>query len=93
MAKVKFTAGRVEGFKCEEGKAQTFLWDSTAPGLGLRATASGAKAYISQAKLVQQAIRITIGDPATWDIPSAQAEARRLKVIIDTGHCQASCRI
>lgn len=85
MAKIKFTAGRVEGFRCESGKSQSFLWDTTAPGLGLRATKSGAKSFIFQAKLSGQAIRITIGAPATWDITAAQAEARRLKVIIDNG--------
>jgi hypothetical protein len=41
MAKVKFTAGRVDGFQCEDGKNQSFLWDSISPGLGLRATAKG----------------------------------------------------
>lgn len=85
MAKVKFTAGRVSGFKCEEGKSQSFLWDSESPGLGLRATANGAKSYMFQAKLNGQAIRITIGAPGTWTILEAQAEARRLKVIIDNG--------
>jgi len=85
MAKVKFTAGRVESFQCETGKAQSFLWDTSAPGLGLRATANGAKSYIFQAKLKGQAIRITIGSPSTWDISAAQTEARRLKVIIDNG--------
>jgi len=85
MAKVKFTAGRVDGFRCEGGKSQSFLWDAAAPGLGLRATANGAKAYMFQAKLKGQAIRLTIGDPKTWTIDAAQAEARRLKVIIDNG--------
>ena len=97
MAKVKFTAGRVAGFKCEDGKSQSFLWDTEAPGLGLRATAIGdkraketknpgeGKSYMFQAKLNGQAIRITIGSPKTWDIDAAQAEARRLKVIIDNG--------
>lgn len=85
MAKIKFTAGRVEGFRCEFGKSQSFLWDTTAPGLGLRATESGTKSFIFQAKLSGQAIRVTIGAPATWDISAAQAEARRLKVIIDNG--------
>jgi integrase len=85
MAKVKFTAGRVNGFKCEEGKSQSFLWDSDAPGLGLRATANGAKSYMFQAKLNGSAMRITIGAPGTWTILEAQAEARRLKVIIDQG--------
>jgi integrase len=85
MAKVKFSAGRIEDFKCEVGKPQSFLWDTGSPGLGLRVTASGAKSYIFQTKLNQQTIRITIGDPRTWDIPNAQAEARRLKVLVDSG--------
>ncbi|MEC5218404.1 integrase [Actimicrobium sp. GrIS 1.19] len=94
MAKVKFTAGRVTDFQCEQGKRQSFLWDTAAPGLGLRATVtfdskekdrSRGKSYIFQAKLNGQAMRITIGAPATWTIDQAQAEARRLKVIIDNG--------
>ena len=79
MARVKLTAGRVDGFQCEAGKSQSFLWDATAPGLAVRATA-GAKAFIFQAKLNGQAIRITLGSPDTWTIQEAQAEARRLKV-------------
>lgn len=85
MAKVRFSAGRIEDFKCEAGKPQSFLWDAVSPGLGLRVTASGAKSYIFQAKLNQQAIRITIGDPRSWTIADAQAEARRLKMIVDSG--------
>lgn len=85
MAKIKFTAGRIDDFSCEPGKSQSFLWDTSAPGLGLRVTAKGAKSYIFQAKFGGEAIRITIGDPKVWDISSAQTEARRLKVIIDGG--------
>ncbi|NHZ97485.1 integrase family protein [Massilia sp. CCM 8734] len=85
MAKVNFTAGRVEAFRCEPGKSQSFLWDAIAPGLALRATANGARAYVFQAKLEGVTVRITIGAPATWTIQAAQAEARRLKVIIDNG--------
>ena len=83
MAKVRFTAGRVEGFECETGKSQSFLWDTVALGLGLRVTAAGTKSYVFQSKLNGAAIRITIGDPKTWSIADAQAEARRLKVQID----------
>jgi integrase len=85
MAKVNFTTGRIADFKCDADKDQTFLWDTAAPGLGLRATSKGAKAYMFQAKLNGQAIRVTIGSPSIWTIPAAQAEARRLKVIIDSG--------
>jgi integrase len=83
MAKIKFTAGRVADFQCETGRA--YMWDSAAPGLGLCVTASGAKSFIFQGKLQRQVIRIKIGDPGTWSITEAQAEARRLKVIIDNG--------
>lgn len=85
MRKIKFTAGRVEEFACESGKSQSFLWDTASPGLGLRVTANGAKSYIFQGKLNGSTIRLTIGDPRTWDIAKAQAEARRLKVLIDNG--------
>lgn len=85
MAKVNFTTGRIADFRCEADKDQSFLWDTAAPGLGLRVTSKGAKAYMFQAKLNSQAIRITIGSPATWTIDTARAEARRLKVIIDNG--------
>lgn len=86
MAKIKFTSARVEAFQCPADSKQAFLWDATAPGLGLRAVASGAKAYVFQAKFNNQTIRMTIGSPSAWDIASAQAEARRLKVVVDSGH-------
>jgi integrase len=85
MAKVKFTTGRVDAFQAEEDKKQSFLWDTEAPGLGLRATSSGAKSYIFQAKVNGQAVRLTIGDRKTWTLDGARTEARRLKVLTDTG--------
>ncbi len=85
VRKIKFTAGRVDEFAYESGKSQSFLWDTASPGLGLRVTANAAKSYIFQGKLNGSTIRLTIGDPRTWDIAKAQAEARRLKVLIDNG--------
>lgn len=85
MAKVKLTTGRVDSFQCEAGKSQSFLWDTEAPGLGVRATPSGAKSYIFQAKLNGQTIRITIGEPATWTIENARIKTRRLKTEVDEG--------
>lgn len=85
MSKIRFSAGRIDKFTCEPGKPQTFLWDSEAPGLGLRATANGAKAYIFQGKLNGNTVRITIGDPKAWSIDAAQTEARRLKILFDKG--------
>lgn len=96
MARVKLTAGRIREFSCESGKSQSFLWDTEAPGLAIRVTASGGKAYIFQGKLDGKSIRITIGDVAHWDIEGstkdaegrmvaygAREEARRLQALID----------
>jgi integrase len=94
--RVKLAAGRIRNFSCEPGKPQSFLWDTDAPGLAIRATENGSKAFIFQAKLSGKAIRITIGDVATWYIEGitkdeqgrvishgAREEARRLKALID----------
>ncbi len=92
MARVKLTAGRIRDFTCEPGKLQSFLWDTDAPGLAIRATANGAKSYVFQGKLNSISIRVTIGDVKSWDIetndhsrPGAREQARRLQTLIDQG--------
>ncbi|AFU46500.1 phage integrase [Acidovorax sp. KKS102] len=85
MAKIAFTAGRVSGFKCPPDKKQAFMWDATAPGLGLRATPAGKPAYVFQGVYQGKDLRITIGSPAAWSIPNAQAKARELQRLIDEG--------
>ncbi|MEO6321157.1 MAG: integrase family protein [Polaromonas sp.] len=86
MPKIAFTAGRVTGFKCPPDKKQAFLWDVTAPGLGLRATPAGKPAYVFQSVYQGKDVRLTIGSPAAWSIPHAQAKARELQRLIDEGH-------
>ena len=85
MAQVALTAGRIANFRCPSGRAQAFLWDSTATGLGLRATASGARAFIWQGRLAGAPLRVTIGDPASWSILQARDRARELQRIVDSG--------
>ena len=85
MAKIAFTAGLVSGFKCPPDKKQAFMWDVTAPGLGLRATPAGKPAYVFQSVYQGKDIRLTIGSPAAWSIPDAQAKARELQRLIDEG--------
>ena len=92
MAKVNLTAGRLADFTCPDGKAQAFLWDAKAPGLALRVTAQGARAYVFQARLRDgQTVRLTIGEPISeggqgvYTIPKAQEQARRLQRLIDEG--------
>lgn len=87
MAKVRFTVGRVTGFKCPDDAAQAFLWCDDVPGLAVRATpGSSRNRYIFQAKINKQTRRITIGDVSVWSIGDAQIEARRLQTIIDQGN-------
>lgn len=85
MAKVKFTAPRVEQFRCPADKAQAFLWDSTQPGLGLRATPNGKPSYVFQAPYQGKDVRVTIGSPKDWTIKAAQEKARELQREIDEG--------
>lgn len=85
MGKVAFTAGRVADHKCPSGKLQAFLWDATAPGLGVRATANGAKAYVFQSEFKGKTLRMTLGSPDSWSIKDAQRKARDLQTIIDDG--------
>lgn len=84
-AKVNFTAGQVAALTCSTELQETYLWDSTQPGLGLRARASGSKTYIFQRRLNGNTIKISIGSPDDWDIDQARAEVRRLGVLIDNG--------
>lgn len=96
MERIKLTLERIAAFGCPEGKQQAFLWDTEAPGLAVRATANGAKAFIFESKLNRRTIRITLGDVRAWVLKSvwangkeiqrgAREEANRLKTLIDQG--------
>ena len=84
-ARQNLTAGTIERLACPAGKEQAFMRDSEAPGLRVRVTAAGAKAFVFEAKLNRQTIRRTIGDVRTWSIEQARTEARRLAVLLDNG--------
>lgn len=86
MARENFTAPRIAAFGCPDDKSQAFMWDSGSPGLGLRVTKTGAKAFIFQGKVRGGGdVRITIGDPATWRLPDAREKARQYMMLIDSG--------
>jgi len=86
VTKVKLTAGRIAAFKCDDSKAQDFLWCDEVPGLAVRVTQNFTKkSYIFQSKVKGQTMRVTIGQTSMWSITEAQAEARRLQVMIDSG--------
>jgi len=83
MAKVNLTPGRIASLTCESGQA--FLWDSTVPGLGIRATPGGKKAFILQSRFASKAIRITIAAVDAITLSDARNEARRLMLLIEQG--------
>lgn len=85
MAKVKFTAGRVADFKCTTGKLPSFLWDTDAPGLGLRASPGGTNVYIFQAKLNGETIRLRLGAPSDLTIDDARKQATEHRRTINNG--------
>jgi integrase len=80
-----FSADRIAKFRCQPGKQQSIYWDGKTPGLGLRVTAAGAKAYVFETRLHGKTMRLTIGDTRTWTIGKAQTEATRLKTLTDQG--------
>lgn len=85
-AKVKLTAGRIASLQCPKNKTRTYLWCNEVKGLGVIATATGTKSYIFQTKVNAKSMRLTIGNVKAWSITQAQAEARRLQILIDSGN-------
>lgn len=85
MQRERLTLERIKRFSCPDGKQQGFLWDTAMPRLAVRATATGAKAFIFETKLKRQTIRMTIGDATVWILDDARAEAYRLQTIVDAG--------
>lgn len=83
--RVRLTAGRVDAFTCPAGKSQAFLWDTEAPALALRVTPTGRKTYVFESRLNGATLRLNIGTAADWPIEKARGEARRLKVLVDSG--------
>lgn len=83
--RVKLTAGRIDAFRCPQGRAQAFLWDTDTPTLALRVTPTGRRTFIFESRLKGQTIRIGIGTANDWPIKRAQTEAQRLKMLVDQG--------
>lgn len=84
-SRVNLTAGRVDAFTCPPDKAQAFLWDTDTPTLALRATPTGRKTYVFEARLNGSTVRINIGTLADWPIKRARTEAQKLKMLVDSG--------
>jgi len=83
--RVNLTAGRIADFGCPTDKTQAFLWDTDTPTLALRATPTGRKTYVFEARLNGSTIRINIGTVADWPIKKARTRAQALKMLVDAG--------
>ncbi|MDL2336276.1 MAG: integrase family protein [Pseudomonadota bacterium] len=84
-ARVLLTAKRVELFTCPPNKSQAFLWDTNTPTMALRATRTGRKTYVFEARLKGQTIRTAIGSPADWTLDMARLRAAEQKRLVDDG--------
>lgn len=85
MATTKLTGAKIEKAQCEPDKAQTFIWDAGTPGLALRITQAGGKAYIFESRFNGKTLRMTIGDVKSWSLSEARDKARELQTLIDAG--------
>ena len=85
MARVNLTPSRITEYRCDAGKSQSFLWDTKSSCLALRATKSGAKAFVCQARLHGANIRMTLGGPDTWTVQDARDAANRFQLSVDQG--------
>lgn len=90
-----FTAGRVAEFSCPAGKHQAIYWDGKQPGLGLRVTAKGARAYVFQAWIDGGSVRVTIGHPDVWPLETIWTTDRETgqRVEVQRGARQEAARL
>ncbi|ROO31959.1 preprotein translocase [Salinisphaera japonica YTM-1] len=75
----------MDTFRCPDGKSGAYLWDARTPGLGIRARSNGSRHYLFQTRMQRETVRVTIGRVESWSLDDAQAEARRLRVLVDSG--------
>jgi integrase len=83
--KANLTAGSINRLSCPPGVQQALLSDATVPGLKVRVTASGSKAFVFERKSAGRSTRMTIGSVDTWTIEQARNKARQLAVAMDAG--------
>jgi len=70
---------------CPIGKAQVIYWDATTPGLGLRITQKQIKSYVFEIRFKGKTVRTTLGRFKDLQVEEAQAEAVRLRSLVEQG--------
>jgi integrase len=90
--RVNLTPGRIDGFNCPAGLEADFLWDSTVPGLGIKANRGGRKIYIFQDRLpglgkdgATGAFRMAIGPTGSITLDVARERAQNYAAAVAKG--------
>lgn len=92
MARVRLTKTLVDELQPPD-KGQSFIWDSEVPGFAVRATASGAKAWVVQMRVRGgKERRMVIGFCHKLPLDKARQEARKVIAAADLGRDPAQER-
>ncbi|MDE0704278.1 MAG: tyrosine-type recombinase/integrase [Rhodospirillaceae bacterium] len=87
--KTKITEARARAFAAADGR-EAVLWDSAAPGLGLRARANGRKTWIVHRRCNGSVVRRTLGALDALTIEDARHAARALIADAETSGTPAT---
>ena len=79
------TGALIDRLQCPPGKKQAFLRDKECPGLRVRVTASGAKAFVFERWVNGATMRTTIGPASGGGIQDARHAADKLRVLVRDG--------
>ena len=73
-----FTKATVAKMRCLSGQAETFFWDASCRGFGMRALSSGRRSWIYQYRDAHgQTRRMVLGDVSAVSIDAARNSARQ----------------
>lgn len=84
-APIALTASVIERFQLPPGSTQAFLRDALVPGLKVRVTKTGFKAFIFERKVGQKTTRRAIGSVLVLTIDEAREKAREARLSMDAG--------
>lgn len=85
--RVKFTAGVVRAFTCDQNRTEQLLWDTDEKTLCIRARKSGGRSYYYQSRLNGKVIKLRIGSLSNTELTHevARVEARKYQSMVDSG--------
>ena len=79
LKRVRLTANRIDTLRCPPGQKQAFLWDSDVPGLAVRVTSTGTKAFIVQGELHGKTLRRTLKETELTELDKELTELEKAR--------------